>query len=60
MAVDLCRILFPVHFSDRRGLAARHVKTWAEKLSAALNTLRIVDPEKLGYSEGREYDVFTI
>ncbi len=28
MAADLCRILFPVDFSNQCVLAARHVKTW--------------------------------
>jgi nucleotide-binding universal stress UspA family protein len=48
MAADVCRILFPVDFSNQCVLAARHVKSWAEKLSAALNTLHVVDPEEFG------------
>ena len=55
MAADLGRILFPVDFSNRCVLAARHVKTWVEKLSAALNTLHVVDPEEFGYSDQRDY-----
>jgi hypothetical protein len=47
MAADLCSILFPVDFSNRCVLAPRHVKTWAEKLSAILNTLHVVDPNSL-------------
>jgi nucleotide-binding universal stress UspA family protein len=59
MAADLCRILFPVDFSNRCELAARHVKTWAEKLSAVVNTLHVVDPEEFGYSDERDYDVIS-
>jgi nucleotide-binding universal stress UspA family protein len=59
MAADVCRILFPVDFSNRCELAARHVKTWAEKLSAVVNTLHVVDPEEFGYSEERYYDVIS-
>jgi nucleotide-binding universal stress UspA family protein len=59
MAADLCRILFPVDFSNRCELAARHVKTWAEKLGAALNTLHVVDPEEVGYSDERDYDAIS-
>ena len=51
------RILFPVDFSNRCVLAARHVKTWADKLSAVLNTLYVVEPKESGYSQGRYYDV---
>ena len=50
MAAELCRILFPVDFSNRCVLAARHVKTWADKLSAVLNTLHVVEPKEFGYS----------
>jgi nucleotide-binding universal stress UspA family protein len=59
MAADLCKILFPVDFSNRCELAARHVKTWAEKLSADVNTLHVVDPEEFGYSDERDYDVIS-
>src|SRR5271155_4419039 len=59
MASDLCRILFPVDFSNRCELAARHVKTWADKLIAVLNTLHVVDPKEFGYSEERYYDVIS-
>jgi len=59
MAADLGRILFPVDFSNRCVLAARHVKTWAEKLSAALNTLHVVDPEEFGYADQRDYNVIS-
>jgi nucleotide-binding universal stress UspA family protein len=59
MAAGLCRILFPVDFSNRCVLAARHVKTWADKLSAVLNTLHVVDPKESGYSEERYYDVIS-
>ena len=59
MAADLGRILFPVDFSNRCVLAARHVKTWAEKLSAALNTLHVVDLEDFGYSDQRDYNVIS-
>jgi hypothetical protein len=59
MAADPCRILFPVDFSNRCELAARHVKTWAEKLSAVLNTLHVVEPEEFGYSDERDYDVIS-
>jgi hypothetical protein len=57
MAADLRRILFPRRFLDRCVLAARHVKTWADKLSAVLNTLHVIDPKEFGYSEERYYDV---
>jgi nucleotide-binding universal stress UspA family protein len=40
-------------------MAARHVKTWADKLSAVLNTLHVVDPKEFGYSEERYYDVIS-
>jgi nucleotide-binding universal stress UspA family protein len=59
MAADLCSILFPVDFSIRCELAAPHVKTWAEKLSAQLKTLHIVDPEEVGYSDERDYEVIS-
>jgi nucleotide-binding universal stress UspA family protein len=59
MAAELCRILFPVDFSNECVLAARHVKTWAEKLSAALNTLHVVNPEEFGYSDERDHDVIS-
>jgi nucleotide-binding universal stress UspA family protein len=59
MTPDLSRILFPVDFSNRCELAARHVKTWAEKLSAVLNTLHVVEPEAFGYSDERDYDVIS-
>jgi nucleotide-binding universal stress UspA family protein len=59
MAADLCSILFPVDFSDRCELAARHVKIWTEKLSAVLNTLHVVEPEEFGYSDERDYDVIS-
>jgi nucleotide-binding universal stress UspA family protein len=59
MAAGLCRILFPVDFSNQCVLAARHIKTWAEKLSAVLNTLHIVDPEEFGYSDERDYDLIS-
>ena len=59
MAADLSKILFPVDFSNRCVLAARHVKTWAEKLSAALNTLHVVDLEEFGYSDQRDYNVIS-
>jgi nucleotide-binding universal stress UspA family protein len=59
MAADLGSILFPVDFSNQCVLAARHVKTWAEKLGAALNTLHVVDPEEFGYSDERDYDAIS-
>jgi nucleotide-binding universal stress UspA family protein len=59
MAAGLCRILFPVDFSNRFVLAARHVKTWADKLGAVLNTLHVVDPKEFGYSHERYYDVIS-
>jgi hypothetical protein len=59
MAVDLCKILFPVDFSNRCVLAARDVKTWADELIAVLNTLHVVDPKEFGYSEERYYDVIS-
>ena len=31
-------------------LAARHVKTWADKLSAGLNTLHVIEPKESAYS----------
>jgi len=58
MAAELCRILFPVDFSSRCVLAARHVKTWADKLGAVLNTLHVVEPKEFGYSHER-YDVIS-
>src|ERR1700735_73305 len=59
MAAGLCSILFPVDFSNRCELAARHVKTWAEKLGAVLSTLHVIDPDEFGYSEERDYDVIS-
>jgi nucleotide-binding universal stress UspA family protein len=59
MATDLCRILFPVDFSNRCVLAARHVKTWAKKSSAVLNTLHVVDPEEVGYSDEQDYNIIS-
>jgi len=50
MTTPQYNILFPVDFSDRSVLAARHVKTWVDRFGAVLNTLHIVDPEVLGYS----------
>jgi nucleotide-binding universal stress UspA family protein len=49
MAAQLCRILFPVDFSHRCMLAARHVKTWADRFSAILSTLHVVDPKAFGH-----------
>lgn len=49
MAARMCSILFPVDFSNRCVLAARHVKTWVERFGAALNTLHVIDPRALGY-----------
>jgi hypothetical protein len=54
MAADLCRILFPVDFSNQCELAARHVKTWGEKLSAVLNILHVVAPEESEYPDERD------
>jgi nucleotide-binding universal stress UspA family protein len=51
MAAQLCRILFPVDFSNRCMLAARHVKTWADRFSAILSTLHVVDPKAFGHDE---------
>jgi nucleotide-binding universal stress UspA family protein len=59
MAAGLCRILFPIDFSNRSVLAARHVKTWADKLSAALNTLHVVEPKEFGYSHEWYYDAIS-
>jgi nucleotide-binding universal stress UspA family protein len=50
MAAQLCRILFPVDFSNRCVLAARHVRTWADKLNAVLITLHVIEPEEFGNS----------
>ncbi|QNI34251.1 universal stress protein [Alloacidobacterium dinghuense] len=47
------RILFPVDFSSRCVLAARHVKAWTDGSNAALSTLHVVDPKALGYSPER-------
>jgi nucleotide-binding universal stress UspA family protein len=51
MEAQLCRILFPVDFSDRCMLAARHVKTWADRFGAILSTLHVVDPKAFGHDE---------
>ena len=45
MAAQLCRILFPVDFSNRCMLAARHVKIWADRFGAILSTVHVVDPK---------------
>jgi nucleotide-binding universal stress UspA family protein len=37
------KILFPVDFSARSVLAAPYVKTWVDRLDAALDTLHVVD-----------------
>jgi nucleotide-binding universal stress UspA family protein len=58
MAAQLCRILFPVDFSNRCVLAAHHVKTWADKLGAVLSTLHVIEPKEFGYSHERN-DRFT-
>ena len=50
-------ILFPVDFSNRCVLAAPHVTTWADKLSAILNTLHVVEPNEVGYSHEQYDDV---
>jgi nucleotide-binding universal stress UspA family protein len=55
MAAQLCRILFPVDFSNRCMLAARHVKTWADRFGAILSTVHVVDPKAFGHGE---YDEF--
>jgi nucleotide-binding universal stress UspA family protein len=55
MAAQLCRILFPIDFSNRCMLAARHVKTWADRFGAILSTLHVVDPKAFGHGE---YDEF--
>lgn len=54
MAAQLCRILFPVDFSNRCVLAAHHVKTWANKLSAVLSTLHVIEPKEFGHSPDRK------
>jgi nucleotide-binding universal stress UspA family protein len=51
MAAQLCKILFPVDFSNRCMLAARHVKTWADRFSAVLSTLHVVDPKAFDHEE---------
>jgi nucleotide-binding universal stress UspA family protein len=51
MAAQLCGILFPVDFSNRCMLAARHVKTWADRFGAILSTLHVVDPKAFGHGE---------
>jgi nucleotide-binding universal stress UspA family protein len=51
MAAQLCRILFPIDFSNRSILAARHVKTWADRFGAILSTLHVVDPKAFGHGE---------
>jgi nucleotide-binding universal stress UspA family protein len=55
MASQLCRILFPIDFSNRSMLAARHVKTWADRFGAILSTVHVVDPKAFGHGE---YDEF--
>lgn len=47
------RILFPVDFSNRCVLAARHVKAWTDRFNADLRTVHVVDPKALGYSPER-------
>jgi nucleotide-binding universal stress UspA family protein len=42
------KILYPVDFSKRSALAARHVKVWVEHLRAALDTLHIVKSNASG------------
>jgi nucleotide-binding universal stress UspA family protein len=48
MAEQPGRILFPIDFSNRCMLAARHVKTWVDRFGAALDTLHVVDAKALG------------
>jgi nucleotide-binding universal stress UspA family protein len=48
MADQLCRILFPIDFSNRCVLTARHVKTWVDRFGAALDTVHVVDAKALG------------
>ena len=51
MSAQSPKILFPVDFSHRCMLAARHVKTWADRFSAILSTLHVVDPKAFGRDE---------
>ena len=48
MADQLGRILFPIDFSNRCVLAARHVKTWLDRFGAALDILHVVNAKALG------------
>ena len=57
MAAQLCKILFPVDFSQRCMLAARHVKTWADRFGAIVSTLHVVDPKVLGHDESIYHDL---
>jgi nucleotide-binding universal stress UspA family protein len=41
-------ILYPVDFSNRCVLAARHVKKWVDRFGAVLNTLHVIDANALG------------
>jgi nucleotide-binding universal stress UspA family protein len=45
------KVLYPVDFSKRSMLAARHVKVWVEHLRAALDTLHIVKTNAQPYNE---------
>jgi nucleotide-binding universal stress UspA family protein len=51
MAAQLCKILFPVDFSHRCMLAARHVKTWSDRFRAILSTVHVIDPKAFGGDE---------
>jgi hypothetical protein len=43
MTPERHKILYPVDFSTRSVLAAPYVKTWVDRLDAALDTLHVVD-----------------
>jgi len=43
MTAERYKILFPVDFSNRSALAAKHVKVWVDRFNATLETLHIID-----------------
>jgi nucleotide-binding universal stress UspA family protein len=57
MTSKICKILFPVDFSNRSVLAVRHVKTWIDRFGAGLDTLHVIDADALGNPAKRREDL---
>jgi nucleotide-binding universal stress UspA family protein len=54
MTPERHKILFPVDFSTRSVLAAPYVKTWVDRLGAALDTLHVVDRDAVPSEQSDE------